>query len=293
MAERGTHLNFSAGVASVSVAFVLVCLKLWALGSTQALSVAASLTDSALDMTMSLFGLVAIIYAARPADEDHAFGHTSVEDLAALGQSIFIMISSVVIGWAAVHRLLSDAPQKLAAEGRGIIVMVVSILLTICLVLWQRRVTRQTGSKVVAADSLHYMSDLLPNLGAIAALWMSRAFGIGQIDSIVALAAACMLAFGAWRIGKGAWDSLMDRRADPAVIEDIAKLAGNWPGVHGFHDLKTRTAGSRIFVNLHIELDGDQSLREAHAIGAGLRRKIIDAHPECDVIIHKDVANET
>jgi ferrous-iron efflux pump FieF len=63
--------------------------------------------------------------------------------------------------------------------------------------------------------------------------------------------------------------------------------------VHGFHDLKTRTAGSRVFVNLHIELDGDQSLRDAHAIGAGLRRKIIDAHPECDVIIHKDVANET
>jgi ferrous-iron efflux pump FieF len=100
------------------VALILVWLKLWALGSTQALSVAASLADSALDMTMSLGGLMAIIYAARPADEDHAFGHTSVEDLAALGQSVFILISSGgVIGWAAVRRLLSD--QRLAQAGGG------------------------------------------------------------------------------------------------------------------------------------------------------------------------------
>ena len=163
-------------------------------------------------------------------------------------------------------------------------------LLTLALVLWQRRVARVTGSKVVAADSLHYLSDLLPSIGAIAALWVSRRFGIGQVDSVVALAAALMLILGAPRIGKDAWDALMDRRADPAVIEGIGAIARTFPGVHGFHDLKTRTAGSRIFVHIHIELDGDQTLREAHAIGAGLRRKILAAYPQCDVIVHKDVA---
>lgn len=131
----------------------------------------------------------------------------------------------------AVHRLLSDAPQKLAAEGRGIIVMVVSILLTICLVLWQRRVARQTGSRVVAADSLHYMSGLVAQSGShCGAVDVAGVRDRADRILIVALAAACMLAFGAWTIGKGAWDLLMDRRADPAVIEDIAKLAGNWPG---------------------------------------------------------------
>jgi ferrous-iron efflux pump FieF len=84
----------------------------------------------------------------------------------------------------------------------------------------------------------------------------------------------------------------MDRRASPEIIRRIEEIAGNWPGLHGFHDLKTRTAGSRIFVNLHIELDGNQTLREAHAIGAGLRRAILDACPEADVIIHKDVADK-
>jgi ferrous-iron efflux pump FieF len=154
-------------------------------------------------------------------------------------------------------------------------------------------VARRTGSRVVAADSLHYISDLLPNLGAIAALWASARFGLVQVDSVVALGAALMLAVGSVRIGKGAWDALMDRRADPAVIAGIAAIARDWPGVRGFHDLKTRMAGSRIFVNIHIELDGSQSLREAHAIGAGLRRRIIETYPQCDVIVHKDVAGET
>lgn len=287
------RLNLSAGLASVLVACTLVALKLWALGATAALSVAASLVDSAMDLAMSLGGLMAIIYAARPADEDHAFGHTSVEDLAALAQSVFVLVSGVVIGWAAILRLLSETPQPLADQGRGMVVMAISIGLTLGLVLWQRRVARRTGNRVVAADSLHYLSDLLPGLGAVAALWVSRRFGVGQVDSVVALAAALMLVFGAMRIGKGAWDALMDRRADPALIAAIGALAQGWPGVRGYHDLKTRTAGSRVFVNIHIELDGGQSLREAHAIGAGLRRRIIETWPQCDVIVHKDVANET
>jgi ferrous-iron efflux pump FieF len=290
MKDRTNRLNLSAGLASVSVAAVLVALKLWALAETNALSVAVSLADSALDMMVSFGAIAAIIYAAKPADEDHAFGHTSVEDLASLAQAVFIAMSAAVIAVAAVMRLLSDAPIALMSEGRGIVVMLVSIVLTAGLVLWQGRVAKATGSQVVAADRLHYLGDLVPNLGAIVSLWASSALGLGQVDSVVALGAAGMLAFGAWRIGRRAWDALMDRRADPAIIAGIGAIARDWPGVKGFHDLKTRMAGSRIFVNIHIELDGDQTLRDAHDIGAGLRRAILAAYPQADVIVHKDVA---
>ncbi len=291
--KSGLSLALSAGLASVLVAALLVALKLWALAETGALSIAASLADSAMDLMMSLGAAAAIIYAARPADEDHAFGHTSAEDLAALAQSAFILVSAGVISWTAVHRLLADTPHQLTSEGRGLIVMVASIFITLALVWWQGRVARRTGSKVVAADRLHYLGDLLPSLGAIAALWASSRYGIGYIDAVVALAAAAVMAIGALRIGKDAWDALMDRAADPRVIDGIGRIAASWPGVRGFHDLKTRTAGSRVFVNLHIELDGDQSLREAHDIGASLRRAILDAYPNADVIIHKDVHRET
>lgn len=286
------RLNLSAGLASVLVAGLLVALKLWALGETGALSVAASLADSAMDLMVSLGAMAALIYAARPADEDHAFGHTSAEDLAALGQSLFILISAGVISAAAIVRLLRPEPAGLSAQGAGMAVMGISIALTLGLVVWQGRVAKRTGSRVVAADRLHYLGDLLPNIGAIVSLWASHRYGLTSIDSVVALGAAGMLAIGALRIGKGAFDALMDRRADPKVIDGIAAIAREWPGIYGFHDLKTRTAGSRIFVNIHIELDGTQTLRQAHDIGAGLRRAIIAAYPQADVIIHKDVRRD-
>ena len=287
--DAQTRLNLSAGLASVAVAAVLVGMKLWALWATGALSIAASLADSAMDLLISGAGLGAIIYAARPADDDHAFGHTSVEDLASLGQALFVSVSAIAIAVAAGGRLLSHAPQTLAAEGAGILVMALSATMTLGLVAWQARVARKTGNKVVAADMLHYVGDLLPTIGAILALWLSSRFGWSKVDSIVALIAAAIMLRGAGQIGVSAWHALMDRAAPQEIIDGIAEIAQIWPGVMGFHDLKTRTAGAKIFVQLHIELDGAQSLDAAHEIAASLKRAIIEAYPQAEVIIHKDV----
>ncbi|MFQ5621833.1 MAG: cation diffusion facilitator family transporter [Paracoccaceae bacterium] len=286
--KNASRLNAWAGAASVAVAIFLVGLKLWALAATGALSVAASLTDSALDLLMSLTNLVAILYATKPADEDHAFGHTSVEDLAALAQAAFVAVSALTIGVAATGRLISQDPPPLARETGGIAVMAISMAVTLVLVLWQRHVAARTGSRVVAADSLHYLTDLLPNAGAMLALAASALFAMGRIDSIVAIAASVMLLAGAFRIGRGAFDALMDRRAPPEVVHRVAAMTRDWPGVLGFHDLKTRTAGSKTFIQIHIELDGSQPLAEAHAIGAGLRHAILEAFPSAEVIIHQD-----
>jgi ferrous-iron efflux pump FieF len=283
-----TRLNLSATLASVGVALTLLLAKLWAFSETGALSVAASLADSAADLIVSLAGLAAVTYAARPPDEDHAFGHTSAEDLAALGQALFILVSAVAIAWAAVARLTSGAPPEITGEWRGIAVMGLSIVMSVGLVVWQTRVLRRTGSPVVQADRLHYLGDLVPNAGAIVSLAAAALFGLTFLDSIVAIAAAGMLAFGAVRIGLQAWDGLMDRAADPALVAGIGALAVGWPGIEGYHDLKTRRAGSQVFVNLHVEIDGALSLDDAHAIAAALRRAILKAYPQTDVIIHKD-----
>lgn len=288
MKNENHRLNISAGILSVLVALVLVLAKLWALRETGALAVAATLADSALDLMMSLGGLAAIRYAARPADEDHVYGHTSAEDLAALGQSLFILGSAIAIAVAAFLRLSAPDARPLAAESAGIAVMVFSIALTLVLVLWQRHVARRTGNQVVAADSLHYIGDMIPNAGAIVALWAAQSLGWQRVDSFVALLAALIMVRGAIVIGKGAWDALMDRSADPAVLESVTEITANFPGVFGFHDLKTRRAGSRIFITLHVELDGAQTLDEAHGIGAALRRAILAAHPNADVMLHKD-----
>jgi ferrous-iron efflux pump FieF len=293
MSADPTRLNLAALRVSVAVAATLVALKLWALWATGALSIAGAMADSALDLFVSLGALAALAYAARPPDEDHAFGHSSAEDLAALAQGLFIVAAGVALGAAAVLRLTSGAPHLLVAEGAGIAAMAVSTAITLGLVIFQSRIVARTGNRVVSADRLHYLGDLVPNLGAMVALWASARFGLWQIDGIVAVAAGAILIGGGLRIGRGAVHALMDRGAPEDIVVGIGRIADGWPGVRGWHDLKTRTAGSVVFVNLHIELDGDQTLAEAHEIGARLRRAIIERYPQADVIIHKDVARVT
>jgi ferrous-iron efflux pump FieF len=140
----------------------------------------------------------------------------------------------------------------------------------------------------VAADRLHYLSDLLPSLGAMVALVASGRFGIHWLDPVIAIAACAVLLAGVRRIGFDDWDALMDRRADPEQIAEIERIIATQPGVLGFHDLKTRRSGSRVFVQVHLELDGAQTLRAAHDIGAAVRHARLAALPEADVIIHKD-----
>lgn len=286
--DQAERANIRVTLASVSVAAILTLAKLWALAQTGALSVAASLADSGLDLMMSLGGLAAVVYAARPADEDHAFGHTSIEDLAGLGQTFVILLASGAIAVAALRRLTGESPDAITAEGAGMAVMWLSIALTIGLVWWQGRVAAATGSRVVAADRLHYLGDLVPNIGALVSLWASARFGLTVIDGLVGLGAAALLAVGALRIGSGAWHALMDRAVDPEIVAQIEAIAGATPGVEGFHDLKTRRAGSRVFVNLHVEIDGALTLEEAHEIAAGVVRSILQAIPRAEVIIHMD-----
>ena len=280
------RLNVSAGVASVAVALVLVAIKAWALAATGALSVATSLADSAVDLFASAAGLAGIVYAAKPPDEDHSFGHSSAEDLVALGQALLITASAGLIGWNAVHRLAD--PPPLAAEAAGLVVMVVSIVITLGLVLWQGRVARDTGSRIVSADRLHYVGDLVPSIGAMVALFASKRLGIGWLDPVIALFACVFLVVGARRIGLSAWNALMDRAADPVLLAELGHIITAQPGVLAFHDLKTRTAGSRTFIQVHLELDGSQSLQSAHDIGAAVRHALLAAVPNSEVIIHKD-----
>ncbi|OCX61107.1 ABC transporter permease [Thioclava sp. SK-1] len=291
--DEDKRLNLSAGIASVSVAALLVSMKLWALWQTGAVSIGASLADSAMDLLISMAGLWTILYAARPADDDHAFGHSSAEDLVSLGQAVFVTGSAIAIIVASLRRLTADTAPELMSEGAGIIVMALSALVTGGLVLWQSRVAKRTGNKVVSADMLHYIGDFLPTIGAIIALYGARQFGWTWLDPVVGLIAAAVMLRGAIKIGCAGWNALMDRAADPETLQGITDIVSNWPQVHAFHDLKTRTAGPKLFVQLHLELDGAQSLNQAHEIAAQLKRAIIEAYPQADVIIHKDVWDPT
>ncbi len=286
MTTDAHRLNLSAAAASITVALVLIAIKTWAQIETGALSIVASLVDSVLDLMIAGANLAAMLYAARPADDDHTFGHTAAEDIVALAQAAIVGVSGLLIFYGGVRRLFE--PVVIGAETTGIAVMLAALVLTGALVWWQKRVARRTGSRIVDADSAHYISDFAPNLAAIVALGASKFLGVVTLDSVLAMAAALWILRTAWRIGSGAIDGLMDREAPVGLVSEIAAIARAAPGIRGFHDLRTRMSGTRLFVQLHVEIDGDLPLREAHDIGERLRREILKSGRDIDVIIHTD-----
>lgn len=288
MIDDRMRLNLSAAGASIAVALTLIAIKGWAQLATGSLSIAASLVDSMLDLTIALANLAAMIYAARPADDDHRFGHTAAEDLAALAQGALVIAAAGAILWNGAARLID--PQPLSAERAGVVAMVAAIALTGALVWWQRRVARRTGSRIVAADSAHYLSDFAPAVAALVALAASKHLDFPQLDSLLAMAAALWILRTGWRVSVGAVHGLMDREASPETVARIAALADAAPGILGWHDLKTRMSGPKLFVQLHVEIDGALSLKESHAIGEALRREILRIGADVDVIIHTDPA---
>ncbi len=272
--------------ASVGVACLLIALKAWALHATGALSVGASLADSAVDLVASATILIAVIYARKPADDDHRFGHGSAEDIAAIAQAALVLVAAALIAVGAVQRLAGGA--AIERELAGIAVMAVSAAVTLGLILWQSRVARQTGSPAVAADRLHYLADLVPNLGALAALAAARWFSVQWLDIVVALAAAAILVSGSLRIFARAFDALMDREADPAVERIVREAAAGVVGIEGVHDIRSRRTGRRVFIQLHAEIAGGRTLAEAHELGECLREAVIAGMPGAEVLIHKD-----
>lgn len=290
MKDNGSILDNAALLrlatnASVLVACLLIGVKFGAWLATDSVSVLASLVDSLMDSAASVINLLAVRYSLKMADEDHRFGHGKAESLAGIGQACFIAGSALVLVMQGVERLTNPLPVQSLATGVG--VMVFAIVATLVLLAIQRRVIVKTNSAAIRADSLHYVSDLLTNTCTILALILSS-WGWKIIDPLFSLGIALFILHGAWRIGNEAFQLLMDRQLPEEQCERIAGLARNSEYVLGVHDLRTRQSGQTSFIQLHLELDDQMVLRQAHAVAKQVERKILDLIPDADVIIHQD-----
>jgi ferrous-iron efflux pump FieF len=276
----------AAGLASVCVALVLIAIKLYAYVATNSVSMLSSLFDSALDLGASSVNLFAIRQAVTPADAEHRFGHGKAEPLAGLVQVAFILGSSVLLLFEVGKHFLER--QAVTQENTGIVVMLISIVLTLALILFQRQVIKRTESMAVQADSAHYLSDFLANITVIVALVLSSLFGWWWVDPLFGLLVALFIAYTALSIGKGSLDMLMDREMETAEREKIKAIVREHPEVLNLHDLRTRVAGQDRFIQFHLELAPDISLKEAHRISDAVEEQVIEAFPGAEVIIHQD-----
>ena len=286
--ERQAQLMKRATYASVAVVSVLVVAKTGAWLLTNSVSVLSSLLDSMLDAAASLVNLVAVRHALTPADREHRFGHGKAEPLAGLAQAAFIAGSSALLVLEALNRLAS--PSRLAHAEIGIAVMLLSIVLTVALVAYQRRVIRATGSVAIDADSLHYQGDLLLNGSVILSLGLSMWLGWGALDPVFAVAIAGFLLHSAWSISRNSLDRLMDRELPDADRARLRAIVLANPEVQAVHDLRTRSSGPYLFIQFHLEMDGGMTLRHSHEVSDAVEREILAAYPNAEVIIHQDPA---
>lgn len=271
--------------ASVTVAFLLIVVKAGAWLLTDSASMLASMTDSLLDGLASLFTFFAVRYAVLPADAEHRFGHGKAESLAALVQSALITGSAILLAAHSFQQFYSGT--EVQRHQIGIYVSLFAIVVTLALVVLQHIVMRHTKSQAIAADTLHFRSDVLLNGSVLLAIYLTSK-GFQWADSVFAMLIAGYLGFGAIRIGWVAFQSLMDRELPDSERLLIIDTLLNCPGIDGIHKLRTRSAGQTRFVQCHIELNDDLSLEQAHDITHEAEERVAALFPETDVFLHMD-----
>lgn len=278
----------AASAASVCVAVALIIIKVAALAATDSVAVLSSLIDSSLDLAASFLSFWAIRESLVPADSSHRFGHGKVEPLASLGQAAFIAGSAVLLIFQSFRYILR--PREIDNAGLGMAAMAVSMALTAGLLLFQRAVIRKTRSVAVSADYAHYAGDIMLNASVMLSLFVSERFSFKYADPVFALGIAAYLLFSVRRILKQSFVQLIDTELPAEEKEKIFKIVADVSEVKGVHDIRTRSSGTKLFIQLHLELDPNLTLARAHAIADEVEKALCDAFPNAEVFIHQDPA---
>ncbi|ABZ74916.1 cation diffusion facilitator family transporter [Shewanella halifaxensis HAW-EB4] len=274
-----------ASRAAVATALTLITIKFAAWMYSGSASMLASLTDSFADTLASIVNFIAIRYAIVPADQDHRYGHGKAEPLAALAQSAFILGSAFLLLLHGGERLIN--PVEVQHATLGVVVSIIAIVLTLALVMLQKRALAATSSTVIEADALHYKSDLFLNAAVLLALVLAQ-YGWLWADGLFALLIALFIGQQAVGLAYRSVQSLLDRELDDETRGKITEIAKRDPQVKGIHDLRTRESGKTMFIQFHLELDGDLSLLQAHKIAVETSERVRQEFVDSEVIIHQD-----
>ncbi|MEX0297836.1 MAG: cation diffusion facilitator family transporter [Kordiimonas sp.] len=283
--ERAGTLMKWATRAAMSVALCLVAIKFVAWWRSGSVAMQGSLADSILDLTASIVTFFAVKTALVPADDDHRFGHGKAEALAGLFQSAIMAGSAVFLFLESINRVWE--PKASVASELVIGVSVLAIALSLCLVMFQAYVVKQTRSLAIAGDHLHYKGDLAMNLGVVIAAY-AGSIGYIYADGIFGALIAFYIIWGARDVAMPAIDMLMDKEMSESERNKIIKMAVGNASVLGLHELKTRMSGRDYFIQMHLEVDGNLTVQEGHDISEAVEGHIAEEYPEAEILIHID-----
>ncbi len=274
-----------AATWSIATASSLGLVKLVIGLATGSMAVLASAIDSLLDILMSGVNYLAIRQAEQPADPGHPFGHGKFETIAALVQALIIALSGLWILYEAIRRLLVGV--ELTRLGGGIVVLLAAAAVSWVLSRYLRRVARETDSSALHADSLHFAMDVYTNLALMAGLGAVALFNTPWLDPVLSILVALYILYEALQLIRYGLRDVLDAELPGPLRAEISRVIEAHRGdLVGYHNLRTRRAGSQKIMDFHLTVCKDLSVEEAHRITEeledGIRRKI----PGADVIIH-------
>jgi cation diffusion facilitator family transporter len=278
-----------APALAIAASFFLLVIKAAGAWATRSLALGAAALDSLIDCFVYGASFVARRRGAAPPDSDHAFGHGKYEDLAMLGQGLFLLGAGGGLVVAGVERLMSPAAPRQTALGMAALgaALLVGLVVTPRLE-WAARLT---GSPALKADSRHFRADVWINGSALLALAVVRWTGWTPIDPIVALLVAVYVFRSAASLVLEAVGVLSDRALEPAELRRIEAVVSSFrPEIAGMHDLQTRRSGGRVFISLHLEIPRDTSFVAAHDLTVRVLRAVEAELPHSQVFVHGDPA---
>jgi cation diffusion facilitator family transporter len=278
-----------ASAIALGAAVVLIIAKLWGWMATDSVALLTSAADAVVDALAAMATFFGVRFAQHPADLEHRFGHGKGEALAAFTQAILLASAATVLAAQSLWRLIY--PQPLSAIALGIWIAAGGLATSGLLATMQTWVVRRTGSTAIAADRAHYLMDAVLNATVLIALALTSMTGWKRADPTSALIIAGYMIASARRVAEVASRQLLDHELPHEQRERIKAAAVACPGIRAVHDLRTRDAGDRVFVEFHLEVDGHVSVHEGHDMVDAAERAVAGLFTkETEVIGHLEPA---
>ena len=283
----------SAALGSLLAAVGLTSMKIVVGLLTGSLGILAEAAHSGLDLVAAAMTYIAVRISGKPADRTHLYGHGKVENLSALLETLLLFITCGWIIYEATHRLFF---HKVEVEVTfwSFAVMTTSIAIDVSRSRVLSRIAKKYNSQALEADALHFETDVWSSAVVIVGLafvklgeWAPPLGWLRNADAVAALGVSALVIWVCWRLGTRTVDALVD--SAPAGLEErILAAVSAVPGVQNCHNIRARYSGPRLFIDLHVLVDGQQTLFQAHALTETIEGAIQQIVPDADVTVHPE-----
>ena len=285
------HRLFRLLWLSIAAAVATITLKLTAWALTGSVGLLSDAAESVVNLVAAVVAMAALRWSVKPADEDHAYGHAKAEYFSAGVEGALILIAAAGIAITAVGRLLH--PQPLESVGIGLAVSAIASVINLGVGLLLLRTGRRERSIVLEADGKHLLTDVWTSVGVIIGVAGVALTGWDRLDPIVALAVAANILVAGGGLLRRSASGLMDRALEEPDLEAIQDVLGEFErdGVR-FHALRTRQAGSRRFVSVHVLVPGAWTVQQGHDLVEQVEARLCKRLPGASVFTHLEPAED-